>query len=110
MGAESAASGNTWATQGNNWQNILAQKVCLFPTLCKIFKIVQLKIDYILFGKCEVQFSKPLPLLLESCTDKKRTYAEQLRKTFLIAMNSREDAPENALTEEDDSSEDESLS
>ena len=88
MEPESAASGNTWAIQGNNW----------------------LKTDYILFGKREVKFSEPLSLLLESCTDKERTYAEQLLKTFLIAMNSREDDPENPLTEEDASSEDESLS
>ena len=79
------------------------------PTLCKISKILRLKTDYILFGKREVKFSEPLSLLLESCTDKERTYAEQLLKTFLIAMNSKDD-PENPLTEEDASSEDKSLS
>ena len=88
----------------------LGAKGMSVPTLCKISKILRLKTDYILFGKREVKFSEPLTLLLESCTDKERTYAEQLLKTFLIAMNSREDDPENSLTEEDASSEDESLS
>ena len=88
----------------------LGAKGMSVPTLCKISKILRLKTDYILFGKREVKFSEPLSLLLESCTDTERIYAEQLLKTFLIAMNSREDDPENPLTGKDDSSEDESLS
>ncbi len=88
----------------------LGAKGMSVPTLCKISKILRLKTDYILFGKREVKFSEPLSLLLESCTGKERFYAEQLLKTFLIAMNSREDGPENPSTKEDTFSEDESLS
>jgi len=62
------------------------------PTLCKISKILRLKTDYILFGKTETAFSEPLTLLLQSCTDTERIYAEQLLKTFLIAMNKKGDS------------------
>lgn len=88
----------------------LGAKGMSVPTLCKISKILRLKTDYILFGKREVKFSDPLSLLLESCTDTERIYAEQLLKTFLIAMNAREEDPENPLTKTDTSSENESLS
>ena len=88
----------------------LGAKGMSVPTLCKISKILRLKTDYILFGKREVKFSEPLSLLLESCTDTERIYAEQLLKTFLIAMNAREGDPENPLTKEDAPSEDEPLS
>ena len=88
----------------------LGAKGMSVPTLCKISKILRLKTDYILFGKREVKFSEPLSLLLESCTDTERIYAEQLLKTFLIAMNAREGDPENPLTGEDAPSEDEPLS
>ena len=88
----------------------LGAKRMSVPTLCKISKILRLKTDYILFGKREVKFSEPLSLLLESCTDTERIYAEQLLKTFLIAMNARDGDPENPLTKEDAPSEDGPLS
>ena len=88
----------------------LGAKGMSVPTLCKISKILRLKTDYILFGKREVKFSEPLSLLLESCTDTERIYAEQLLKTFLIAMNARDGDPENPLTKEDAPSEDGPLS
>lgn len=88
----------------------LGAKGMSVPTLCKLSKILRLKTDYILFGKREVKFSEPLSLLLESCTDKERIYAEQLLKTFLIAMNSREDAPDSSPSKEDALSEDDPLS
>lgn len=62
------------------------------PTLCKISQVLRLKTDYILFGKAEETFSEPLSLLLQSCSDTERVYAEQLLKTFLIAMNTKKDS------------------
>lgn len=62
------------------------------PTLCKISQVLRLKTDYILFGKTEETFSEPLSLLLQSCSDTERVYAEQLLKTFLIAMNTKKDS------------------
>ena len=88
----------------------LGAKGMSVPTLCKISKILRLKTDYILFGKREVKFSEPLSLLLESCTNTERIYAEKLLKTFLIAMDARDSDPENPLSKEDAPSEDESLS
>ena len=70
----------------------LGAKGMSVPTLCKISKFLRLKTDYILFGKTESAFSEPLTLLLQSCTDTERIYAEQLLKTFLIAMNAKGDS------------------
>ena len=69
----------------------LGAKGMSVPTLCRISRILRLKTDYILFGKTEETFSEPLTLLLQSCTDSERIYAEQLLKTFLIAMNTKKD-------------------
>ncbi len=69
----------------------LGAKGMSVPTLCKISKVLRLKTDYILFGKTEAAFSEPLTLLLQSCTDTERVYAEQLLKTFLIAMTAQSD-------------------
>lgn len=69
----------------------LGAKGMSIPTLCKISHLLRLKTDYILFGKTEEAFSEPLSLLLQSCTDIERPYAEQLLKTFLIAMNTKKD-------------------
>lgn len=70
----------------------LGAKGMSVPTLCKISHILRLKTDYILFGKTAEAFSEPLTLLLQSCTDSERIYAEQLLKTFLIAMNTKKDS------------------
>lgn len=69
----------------------LGAKGMSVPTLCRISRILRLKTDYILFGKQETAFSEPLTLLLESCTDSERVYAEQLLKTFLIAMTAKKE-------------------
>ena len=69
----------------------LGAKGMSVPTLCRISRILRLKTDYILFGKQETAFSEPLALLLESCTDSERVYAEQLLKTFLIAMTAKKE-------------------
>ena len=62
------------------------------PTLCRISHILRLKTDYILFGETKGALSDSLLLLLQSCTDTERVYAEQLLKTFLIAMNTKKDS------------------
>ena len=63
------------------------------PTLCKIARILRLSTDYILFGTLEQNCSEPLELLLRSCSAAERGYAEQLLKTFLLAMNSKSPPP-----------------
>ena len=62
------------------------------PTLCKISSTLRLTTDYILFCRAEVQPDYPISLLLHSCTNTEREYAESLLKTFLLAMNTKKDS------------------
>ena len=61
------------------------------PTLCKISRILRLPTDYILFGKAELPVQSSLALLIQSCNDTERQYAEELLKTFLTAMGTKKD-------------------
>ena len=69
----------------------LGVKGMSIPTLCKISRILRLPTDYILFGKVEFQPDNSLALLLQSCNDVERVYAERLLKTFLTAMGTKND-------------------
>ena len=71
----------------------LGVKGMSIPTLCKIARILRLSTDYILFGTLEQSGAEPLELLLKSCSGAERHYAEQLLKTFLIAMDAKKDSP-----------------
>lgn len=71
----------------------LGVKGMSIPTLCKIAHSLRLSTDYILFGKTELKPNDSVALLLQSCTDAERPYAEQLLKTFLVAMNTKKDLP-----------------
>lgn len=62
------------------------------PTLCKISKILRLTTDYILFGTTEQISDDALLRLLNGCSKTERNYAEQLLKTFLMAMTEKEDS------------------
>lgn len=63
------------------------------PTLCRISKILRLPTDYILFGTgSQSHPDSSLSLLLQSCTETERIYAEDLLKTFLIAMSTKRDS------------------
>ena len=61
------------------------------PTLCKISKVLRLSADYILFGQDGQPSAKSFSLMLDQCSDTERTYAEQLLKTFVMAMDSKKD-------------------
>ena len=63
------------------------------PTLCKIANVLRLSTDFNLFGTFEKNPANPLDLLLRSCSSTELEYAEQLLKTFLMAMNSKKDSP-----------------
>lgn len=63
------------------------------PTFCKIAHVLRLSTDFILFGTLEQSTVNSLELLLRSCSSTEREYAEQLLKTFLLAMNSKKDSP-----------------
>ena len=71
----------------------LGVKGMSIPTRGKIARIWRLSTDYILFGTLEQSGAEPLELLLKSCSKAERHYAEQLLKTFLIAMDAKKDSP-----------------
>ena len=62
------------------------------PTLCRIAKTLRLSADYILWGRYGIRQEEPMALMLDTCTDVERAYAEQMLKTFLMAMGAKKDA------------------
>ena len=60
------------------------------PTLCRIAKVLRLSTDYILWGKDDQDNPDSVMMVLENCSERERTYAEQLLKTFVAAMNSND--------------------
>lgn len=61
------------------------------PTLCRIAKTLRLSTDYILYGITERENPDAVTLMLENCSESERAYAEQLLKTFVAAMNMKDD-------------------
>lgn len=61
------------------------------PTLCRISKTLRLSTDYILYGRAEQESPDSVMMVLENCSKRERTYAEQLLKTFVAAMNSNDE-------------------
>ncbi|MCL1878120.1 MAG: helix-turn-helix transcriptional regulator [Defluviitaleaceae bacterium] len=55
-------------------------------TLAKISSILKLPLDYIVFGTTPNSDATPLLLMLHSCKPEKRKFAEEILKTFLLAM------------------------
>lgn len=66
----------------------LGNKGMSVQTLCNISSTLKLSTDYILFGATQQDhaFSS---LLLQRCTPVEQKYAEEILKTFLIAMDSK---------------------
>ena len=60
------------------------------PTLCRIATVLRLSTDYILWGKDDQDNPYSVMMVLENCSERERTYAEQLLKTFVAAMNSND--------------------
>ena len=69
----------------------LGVKGMSIPTLCKISKVLRLSSDYILFGQASTCSSESFSRMLDQCSDIERTYAEQLLKTFVMAMDSKKE-------------------
>ena len=55
-------------------------------TLAKLSSILKLSLDYILLGETLNNEIEPLLLMLNACKPEKRKYAEDLLKTFLLAI------------------------
>ena len=58
-------------------------------TLCRISDVLRLSTDFILFGRENAESSSPITQLLRSCSPSELAYAEQLLKTFIMAMNAK---------------------
>lgn len=56
-------------------------------TLAKISAILKLSIDYIMLGETPDNRAEPLLLMLNSCKPDKRKYAEDILKSFLLAID-----------------------
>ena len=55
-------------------------------TLANISSILKLSVDYIMFGETSDAGVEPLILMLNSCKPEKRQYAENILKSFLLAV------------------------
>ena len=55
-------------------------------TLAKLSSILKLSLDYIMLGITLNSDIEPLVLMLSSCKPEKRKYAEEILKTFLLAI------------------------
>ena len=67
----------------------LGVKGMSIPTLCKIADVLHLSCDYILFGTIQQSVADPLVVMLSRCKNPERMYAEQILKTFIVAMNTK---------------------
>ena len=67
----------------------LGNKGMSVQTLCKISDVLKLSTDYILFGV--MQQEHPLASIdLKRCTPIEQKYAEDILRTFIMAMDSKE--------------------
>ena len=56
-------------------------------TLAKLSNILKLSLDYILLGETTSSEVDSLIIMLNSCKPEKRKYAEDILKSFLLAIN-----------------------
>lgn len=68
----------------------LGNKGMSVQTLCKISDVLKMSTDYILFGSVqqECSFSSQL---LQHCSPAEQKYAEEILKTFVMAMENKHD-------------------
>ena len=57
-----------------------------------ISEVLRLSTDFILFGRENAESSSPITQLLRSCSPSELAYAEQLLKTFIMAMNAKKES------------------
>ena len=55
-------------------------------TLVKLSSILKLSLDYIVLGETIDKDAEPLILMLNACNPSKRKYAEDILKSFLLAI------------------------
>ena len=70
----------------------LGVKGMSIPTLCKIAQALRLSTDYILFGTEASTDCTQIQQMIDQASAEEKEYAEQILKTFFIAMNSKKDS------------------
>ena len=55
-------------------------------TLVNLSYVLKLSTDYIMFGEANEKDIEPLALMLNACKPEKRRYAEDILKSFLLAI------------------------
>ena len=66
----------------------LGNKGMSVQTLCNISSILKVSTDYILFGTSQQDCSLS-SMMLQHCTPEEQRYAEEILKTFIMAMNNK---------------------
>ena len=56
-------------------------------TLAKLSYLLKLSLDYILFGRSDSNDASPLLRMLSVCKPEKRKYAEDIMKSFILAVD-----------------------
>lgn len=56
-------------------------------TLSKLSAVLKLSTDYMMFGETKDEDIEPLILMMKACKPEKRKYAEEILKTFLLAID-----------------------
>lgn len=56
-------------------------------TLCRISNVLNLSVDYILFGDETVEIDSPIITMLKQCPAEKLCHLENIIKSFLFAIN-----------------------
>ena len=61
------------------------------PTLCRIAAVLNLSVDYILFGVKAEDLDSPVVTMLRQCPPDKLPYAEEIVKSFILAVGKDSD-------------------
>lgn len=67
----------------------LGNKGMSVQTLCNIAAVLKLSTDYILYGTAQQDDSLP-GMMLQRCTPVEKKYAEDILRTFIMAMESKD--------------------
>lgn len=65
----------------------LGAKGMSIPTLCRIANVLNLSVDYILFGSEMREFDSPAIAMLKQCPPEKLGYIEEVIKLFILAID-----------------------
>lgn len=59
------------------------------PTLCRLSNILNLSVDYILFGNKSEDYVSPVVSMLRCCPEEKLCYLEEIVKAFILSLDNK---------------------